>query len=244
MSEPGMFSPCITDLEASRTLPTNRRKALILAGVLELALVIGLLLVPVLAPGVLAPGVIVTPMPPFRGLRQAQPERDPSTPPPTDRSTRVQLPITFTPSTRARSSSAENNPSEPLGDLDSTGAGDFPQLFPGAIDRSAVIVAPPSAPAGRALLHISAGVMQGALIYRVEPLYPKFARDIHLAGAVQLRAIIGTDGSVRELSAVEGNPILAQAAIAAVREWRYKPTLLSGHPVEVETIITVNFVLD
>jgi len=64
---------------------------------------------------------------------------------------------------------------------------------------------------------------------------------IHLAGTVQLRAVIATDGSVRNLEVVGGNPILAKAAVDAVRQWRYQPTLLSGKPVEVETIVTVEF---
>jgi protein TonB len=58
------------------------------------------------------------------------------------------------------------------------------------------------------------------------------------------RAVIGTDGEVHSLEVLSGNPILAQAALAAVRQWRYRPTLLSGQPVEVETQITVNFVLE
>jgi protein TonB len=86
--------------------------------------------------------------------------------------------------------------------------------------------------------------MQAALIYRVEPVYPVIAKQIHLGGAVHLRAIIKADGSVGELTLLDGNPILGIAAETAVRQWRYKPTLLSGQPVEVETIITVNFVLE
>ena len=67
---------------------------------------------------------------------------------------------------------------------------------------------------------------------------------MRLSGEVRLRAIIATDGSVRELTLLSGNPLLAQAAMAAVREWRYRPTLLNGQAVAVETYITVNFVMD
>lgn len=66
---------------------------------------------------------------------------------------------------------------------------------------------------------------------------------MHLSGGVHLQAIIGTDGRVRDLEILDGNPILTRAAVEAVRQWRYKPTLLNGAPVEVETFITVNFVL-
>jgi TonB family protein len=66
---------------------------------------------------------------------------------------------------------------------------------------------------------------------------------MHIAGAVRLQAIIGTDGRVRDVEVLSGNPILAQAALVAVREWRYRPTELNHEIVEVETEITVNFIL-
>jgi periplasmic protein TonB len=86
-------------------------------------------------------------------------------------------------------------------------------------------------------------VMAGELIRRVQPEYPEIARATHLSGTVRLQAIIGTDGTVRDLDVLSGSPILARAAVEAVRQWRYRPTLLNGAPVEVETYITVNFVL-
>jgi protein TonB len=99
------------------------------------------------------------------------------------------------------------------------------------------------APAPKQPLKMSSGVMEAALIRQVQPEYPRTARNIHLGGDVVLHAIIGSDGSVRELQVMSGNPILAQAALAAVRQWRYRPTMLSGEPVEVDTTITVHFVL-
>lgn len=86
--------------------------------------------------------------------------------------------------------------------------------------------------------------MAAALIRRVQPGYPDAARLMHLSGEVRLRAIIATDGSVRELTLLSGNPLLAQSAMAAVREWRYRPTLLNGEAVPVETYITVSFVME
>ena len=86
--------------------------------------------------------------------------------------------------------------------------------------------------------------MNALLIHRVEPEYPQAAKWIHLSGTVVLRARIGTDGEVHELETVSGNPLLAQAARAAVLQWRYRPTMLNGQAVEVETQITVNFVMN
>lgn len=85
--------------------------------------------------------------------------------------------------------------------------------------------------------------MQALLIHRVQPEYPSIALGMHLSGAVRLHAVIGTDGSVREIEVVNGNPIFIPSALAAIRQWRYQPTRLSGEAVEVETYITVEFVL-
>ena len=85
--------------------------------------------------------------------------------------------------------------------------------------------------------------MAALLVHRVEPGYPPIAKTMRLSGTVILHAKIGTDGEVHEVEIMSGNAILAQAAVAAVRQWRYEPTRLSGQPVEVETEVTVNFVL-
>jgi protein TonB len=91
---------------------------------------------------------------------------------------------------------------------------------------------------------MSEGVMAALLIRRVDPAYPAIAKAAHIDGVVHLHAIIGKDGTVRELEVVDGNGLLAQAARAGVQNWRYQPTRLNGEPVEVETYITVNFLLN
>lgn len=83
----------------------------------------------------------------------------------------------------------------------------------------------------------------GALLERVEPVYPQLAKQMGLEGTVVLRARIGTDGRVRAVEVESGHPLLAGAAKAAVLAWRYRPTLLNGQPVEVETRVVVNFQL-
>lgn len=92
-------------------------------------------------------------------------------------------------------------------------------------------------------VRVSQGVSRGLLTYRVEPTYPPLARQAHIQGAVVLTAIIDKDGSIKNLQLVSGHPLLAPAAIEAVKQWRYKPFLLSGQPFEVETTVTVNFQL-
>ena len=88
---------------------------------------------------------------------------------------------------------------------------------------------------------MSQGVMEASLIHSVQPDFPSIARAARISGRVELRASIGTDGVVRQMEVLSGNPLLVQAAVAAVRQWRYRPTLLSGEPVEVDTIITVEY---
>jgi len=92
-------------------------------------------------------------------------------------------------------------------------------------------------------VRISQGVSKGLLIYRVEPTYPPVARAAHIQGVVVLAAIIDKDGNIQNLQVVSGHPMLAPAAIEAVKQWRYKPFLLSGQPLEVETAVTVTFQL-
>lgn len=92
-------------------------------------------------------------------------------------------------------------------------------------------------------IRISAGVTRGLLIKRVEPVYPPLAKAARVQGDVILSAIIDANGQITNLQLVSGHPMLVPAAISAVRQWRYKPYLLNGQPVEVETTITVIFTL-
>ena len=103
-------------------------------------------------------------------------------------------------------------------------------------------IAPPPAIASRGPLFIS-HLNEGLLIRKVAPTYPKLAMMTRQQGSVILEATIGRDGSIENLRAVSGPPLLLGAAIEAVRQWRYRPYLLNNQPVEVETQITVNFIL-
>jgi len=82
------------------------------------------------------------------------------------------------------------------------------------------------------------------LIYRVEPRYPQLARISRIEGVVKLRGVIAIDGNIAELAVESGHPLLAPAALEAVRQWRYAPTLLNSVPVEVVTVIAVTFTLN
>ncbi|MGH9517004.1 MAG: energy transducer TonB [Terriglobales bacterium] len=86
-------------------------------------------------------------------------------------------------------------------------------------------------------------MMEGNLIHKVEPQYPAIAKQLHIEGSVIVKAIISRDGVITHAEAESGQTLLAQAALAAVRQWRYRPYYLNHEPIEVETEVTVNFVL-
>ena len=88
---------------------------------------------------------------------------------------------------------------------------------------------------------VSSGVAQGMLVHRVTPQYPTQARQQGIQGTVVLQAVIGKDGSVKNVKAVSGNSMLRQAAVDAVKQWKYKPYALDGEPVEADTEINVKF---
>jgi len=85
--------------------------------------------------------------------------------------------------------------------------------------------------------------MEAKLVKRVMPVYPPLARQARISGIVRLEGIISRSGQVINLQVVSGHPLLIPAAVEAVRQWMYHPTLLNGEPVEVIAPIQVNFTL-
>jgi protein TonB len=106
-----------------------------------------------------------------------------------------------------------------------------------------ILTVKPKAPIPPARIRVSQGVSRGLLIQRVEPVYPAMAKLARVQGQVVLHAIISRQGTIEDLQVVSGHPMLINAAMEAVRQWRYRPYRLNGQPVEVDTIITVNFQL-
>ena len=92
-------------------------------------------------------------------------------------------------------------------------------------------------------VRVSSGVEQGLLIRQVRPQYPLLAQQARIQGMVVLQAVIGKDGTVQDLRVVRGHPLLTGAAIAAVKQWLYRPYYLNDEPVTVDTQINVNFTL-
>jgi protein TonB len=102
---------------------------------------------------------------------------------------------------------------------------------------------PPPPPKAASRIRVGGNVQAAALVNKVTPQYPPIAKTAHVAGTVILHAIIAKDGSIQELQYMSGPPLLMKSAMDAVKEWRYKPTMLNGEPVEVDTTISVVFSL-
>lgn len=104
-----------------------------------------------------------------------------------------------------------------------------------------VMPTPPPATAGPVFRQSS--ILEGSLIRRVQPIYPPLARAARIQGAVVLFAVISKEGTIENLRAISGQPMLVLAAKDAVSQWRYRPYILNDEAIEVETQITVNFTL-
>jgi periplasmic protein TonB len=102
---------------------------------------------------------------------------------------------------------------------------------------------PPPKPTAPARIKQGGNVTAASIITQTRPVYPPLARQARIQGNVVLHAIIDKDGRVAQLEVVSGHPLLVQAALDAVKQWRYKPTQLNGDPVEVDTTITVTFTM-
>jgi TonB family protein len=103
------------------------------------------------------------------------------------------------------------------------------------------IVAPGAEPEPR--IAVGGKVQEANIVKKVDPVYPALAKATRIQGHVVLAIVIGKDGSVQEITLVTGHPLLAPAAIEAVKQWTYKPTLLNGQPVEVNTQVDISFTL-
>jgi TonB family protein len=256
VSDLGSLSGCMleNDIEAHRRARKLRQRALVASIVFEAALLGAMLVWPLITPGVLTGRFNVTPAPPYHGggsavgTHRASSAHSPSN---TTHALRIcvmcappRVPNHASVTNDAPSASVDNAPG--IGDGGVAGPPGVGTIIPGGIDdgKPTMEIRRPGPPPHPAPMRMSEGVMEAALIYKVQPWYPAIARAMHLAGTVRLRAVIATDGRVRQVDVISGNALLVQPAVAAVREWRYRPTRLNGEPVEVDTFITVNFILN
>jgi periplasmic protein TonB len=241
MNDFGSLSHCIVDGDVAAINRSRRVRggAFAASTILEVAAVATSLLWPLLATAVLPPQHMPTPVPIFHAVQDQPVPQNVNTHPATGRPTFGRNILTQPPAIPVHVFTGADMSSVSAPPEIGHGPGDPNGLF---VTNVASGPAPPVAkPRSSAPLVRGGDVMSALLIHRVQPDYPKIAQVMHLSGTVQLRAIIGTDGSVQNIEVVSGSPILANAAVAAVRQWKYQPTQLNGKPVEVETVVTVQF---
>jgi periplasmic protein TonB len=253
MRNSDLLSGCLVDSDADAALRNKqrRRKALTISLAIEAVLLAALLVWPLLNPSTMSARYAVDPIPPYAGGGHRAPQTALSGP----HVTRDHWPsfLFHYPTVGERRRPTESGPTDDAPSIggshgDGTGSGDGPGDGTGIFGSSGNGPAPPRPPDPKPPVItkpviVSEGAQEALLVRRIEPLYPNLARQIHLAGTVELRAVIAKDGTVIDLEVVSGNPMLARAAVDAVRQWHYRPTLLNNQPVEVQTFVTVKFVL-
>jgi TonB family protein len=246
----GCLRGCLVegDAEQRRRERRVRRRALAISILLQSAVLATLILVPLFGKAERISLTIVTPIPPYSPYRNASQNSGAQRQRPhtTQNLCRLCAPPNIPPTIVMRDPSSSANQTD---DAPPTGIGD---TIPGAIDGLIPLsdprqkVAPPNNTehhsAKPQIVRVTT-VDPAMLTRRVEPVYPRLAIQTRREGRVELRAMIGTDGNIQSLQVVAGDPMFLQSAMEAVQQWHYKPTYLSGQAVEVETYITVVYVL-
>lgn len=115
--------------------------------------------------------------------------------------------------------------------------------MPGGVIGTSSAPPPPPPPKKKEPIRVGGNVQSSKLIRRVEPEYPELAKRARVQGIVLLQVLVGEQGNVTEVKIIRGHPLLNQAAVDAVKQWKYSPTLLNDEPVPVIATVTVNFVL-
>jgi protein TonB len=245
----GSLSGCLVDGDAEQRTRERRvkRRALAISIFLQSAVLAMLILVPLFSKAERISLTIVTPMPPYSRYHDvshnaaAQPPRRHGPQPPCRFCVPPNIPPTIV--TRDPSSSAADTTEESIDGLGQTIPGiegsillsDPSQRGPRREDIDTRVVRPQ-------IIHVTT-IDPAMLIHRVEPAYPILAKQTHREGRVEMRAVIGTDGTIQSLQVISGDPLFLLSAREAVQQWRYKPTVLNGKPVEIDTFITVVYVM-
>jgi periplasmic protein TonB len=243
-SKPGLGSlqGCLVegDPEQRRRERKMHRRALILSVVLQSTILVALVLIPLFAkPARISGDVVLPPAPYYRqGARhtttqQLRPSHAPQN------ICRFCAPHAIPPTVSTHDDVQPID--EPIGIAIEASRPTIPGQIP-VIGPPTRVAPPPEAHGKKPPVHVT-HLDPAMLIHRVDPIYPTLARQLGRAGRVELRAVIATDGTIQSLQVVSGDPLFYQSALEAVRQWRYRPTVLNGEPVEIDTFVTVIYSL-
>jgi protein TonB len=240
----GSLSSCLVegDPQSEKRARRIKQRAVAISIVLQSLALVVLVLFPLLSKGERISLKNATPIPPYAriGNRQVESHPRPRTSVPCHFCTGPSVPTTISmrdPNLPTETSGSEG---DPIPGLPQT-----PGIENGYTPPNARPVAPPEEKTHvfNERRKVSEMQQMAQLITRVEPRYPPFAIQIRREGRVELHAIISTAGTIESLEAISGDPLFIQSALSAVREWRYRPTILNGRPIEVDTRITVIYTL-
>ena len=239
----GDFGGCLVGGSAEERARGRKikRRAIVISVVLQTAAMAALLIVPLLAKPAPLSVQSYVPIPPYShsaSQRQARPQRPQPPVPSTTHYFEHLQPVGNIIRQNDTTPQGPIGPEIPIGD---TAAPEKSGLL-NVIDTR--VPPPPDTTAPQTKRVVVGHIDPALLIHRIEPVFPPLARQIRRGGKVELHAIIANDGRIQSLEVVSGDPLFIQSAIDAVRQWRYKPTLLNGRPVEVDTFITVLYTLN
>jgi protein TonB len=246
----GSLRGCLVEGNAEQNIQERkiRRRALAISVVLQSAVLAALILVPLFSRAERISLTIVTPLPPYSRYRSTSHSAAPQPPRPhgQQNTCRFCAPPNIPPTivTHDRTSSTDDANETPIEGIGQSIPGGGEGLIPLADanasgPRRENIETHAETPR---ILHMTK-IDPAMLISRVEPVYPILAKQTHREGRVELRAIIGTDGTIQSLQVVSGDSLFLLSAREAVQQWRYKPTYLNGRAVEIDTYITVVYTM-
>lgn len=243
-NEFGSLSSCLVEGDPQSEMRARRikQRAVAVSIVLQSIALVALILFPLLSKGERISLKYATPIPPYAPIGTHH-----QSPPDPGRHTTAPCQFCPLPSAPTPISTRNANPVEPIGPDGDPILG-LPQA-PGIAGGFAPSTSRPAAPPEerttviRERQKVSEMQQMAQLITRVEPRYPALAIQIQREARVELHALISTEGRIESLEVISGDPLFIQSALVAVREWRYRPTILNGRPIEVDTHITVIYTL-
>jgi periplasmic protein TonB len=220
-----------------------RRRALIISIAAQSAILTAIILVPLFGKTERI-ALAMTPIPPY--YHSSAPERPPTTTTAPIRPIRNLCATCYSPIVPDHPATTDNYPQqEPVPGIATSDGREGPQapsgigIEDGRRQPERPVEVRPQTPHRLVLTRLESAM----LIHRVEPVYPPLAKQTRREGQVELRAIIATDGTIQSLQVVTGDQLFLRSAVEAVSQWRYRPTVLNGQAVEIETYITVIYTL-
>jgi protein TonB len=240
----GSLGSCFVegDPQSEKRSRRIQQRAVAISIALQSFAVVALILFPLQSKGERISLKIATPIPPYARIGNQQPASNPAPhlPGSCHFCPKISAPTTVV----SRDPNPRTESSESDGDLN-LGFPPTPGIDGGYPPPNARPVAPPEVktPVSKERQKASAIEQMARLIPRIEPRYPPIAIQIHREGRVELHAIISAEGRIESLEVISGDPVFIQSALSAVHEWRYRPTILNGRPVEIDTHITVIYSL-